>query len=75
MQMEDGEKQVYVAENVSRQSLTDISNDGTILKPIWVRRGSILSDIMDRKFMESQPRFVFYCGIVFWTLYLLSKVV
>ena len=73
--MEDGEKQVYVAENVSRQSLTDISNDGTILKPIWVRRGSILSDIMDRKFMESQPRFVFYCGIVFWTLYLLSKVV
>lgn len=73
--MEDGEKQVYVAENVSRQSLTDISNDGTILEPIRVRRGSILSDIVDRKFMESQPRFVFYCGIVFWSIYLLSKII
>lgn len=75
MQMEDGEKQVYVAENVSRQSLTDISNDSTILQPIWVRRGSILSDIMDRKFMESQPRFVLCCGILFWSLFLLSQVI
>jgi hypothetical protein len=73
--MEDGEKQVYVAKDVSGQPVTDISNTGTILQPIWVRRGSILSDIMDRKFMESQPRYVLYCGILFWSLFLLSKVI
>ena len=73
--MEDGEKQVYVAENVSRQSLTDISNAGAILQPVRVRRGSILSDIMDRKFMESELRLVLYCGILFWSIFLLSQIV
>lgn len=73
--MEDGEKQVYVAENVSRQSLTDISNAGTIFQSVRVRRSSIFSDIMDREFMESQPRYVLYCGILFWSIFLLSQII
>ena len=73
--MEDGEKQVYVAENVSRQPVTNISNVSTIFQPIWVRCRSIFSNIMDRKFMESQLRVVLYCGILFWSLFLLSQVI
>ena len=73
--MEDGEKQVYVAENVSRQSLTDISNAGSILQPVRVRRSSIFSDIMDREFMERQSRYVLYCGILFWSVFLLSQII
>lgn len=73
--MEDGEKQVYVAEGVSRQPLTDISNASSIFQSIWIRCRSICSDIMDRKFMESKLRLVLYCGVVFWSLYLLSKII
>ena len=73
--MEDGEKQVYVAENVSRQSITNIFNVSTILQSIWIRCRSIFVNIMDRKFMESQLRVVLYCGVLFWSLFLLSKII
>ena len=73
--MEDGEKQVYVAENVSRQPVTNIFNVSTIFQSIWIRCGSIFSNIVDRKFMESQLRVVLYCGVLFWSLFLLSKVI
>jgi hypothetical protein len=73
--MEDGEKQVYVAENVSRQPVTNIFNVSIILQSIWIRCGSIFSNIVDRKFMESQLRVVFCCGVLFWSLFLLSKIV
>lgn len=73
--MEDGEKQVYVAERVSRQPLTDISNAGSIFQSIWIRCRTIFSNIMDRKFMESELRVVLYCGILFWTLFLLSQII
>ena len=73
--MADGEKQVYVAENVSRQPVTNIFNVSVILQSIWIRCGSIFSNIVDRKFMESQLRIVLYCGVFFWSLFLLSKVI
>ena len=71
--MEDGEKQVYVAENVSRQPVTNISNDCSIFQSIRIRCRTIFSNIMDRKFMESELRFVLYCGTFLWIVYLLSK--
>ena len=73
--MEDGEKQVYVAENVSRQSITNIFNVSTILQSIWIRCRSIFVNIMDRKFMESQLRVVLYCGSIFWAIYLFSQII
>jgi hypothetical protein len=73
--MEDGEKQVYVAEDVSRQPITNIFNVSIILQSIWIRCGSIFANIMDRKFMESQLRVVLYCGVLFWSLFLLSKII
>jgi len=73
--MADGEKQVYVAENVSGQPVTNIFNVSVILQSIWIRCGSIFFNIVDRKFMESQLRVVLYCGVFFWSLFLLSKVI
>jgi hypothetical protein len=73
--MEDGDKQKNVEKNVSRQSLSNIFNDGVVFQSIWVRCRSIFPDITDRKFMESELRFVLYCGTIFWILYLLSQII
>jgi len=47
---------------------------GTILQSVWVRCRTIFPNITDGKFMESELRFVLYCGILFWSLYLVYEV-
>ena len=44
-------------------------NAGTILQSVWIRCRSIFPTATDRKFMESELRFVLYCGLIFWTIY------
>ena len=73
--MDDGNKQTNVEGNFSRQPFTDFFNVGTILQSFWIRCRSVFSDITDRKFMESELRFVLYCGGIFWALYLLSQII
>ena len=73
--MEDGDKQKNVEKNVPRQSLSNIFNAGSVLQSIWVRCRSIFPNITDREFMESELRFVLYCGSVLWILYLLSQII
>ncbi len=73
--MDDGDKQTNVEGNFSRQPFTDFFNVGTILQSFWIRCRSVFSDITDRKFMESELRFVLYCGGIFWALYLLSQII
>jgi hypothetical protein len=46
---------------------------GTILQSIWVRCRTIFPTATDRKFMESELRFVLYSGVIFWTLYLVYE--
>jgi hypothetical protein len=48
-------------------------NAGTILQSIWVRCRTIFPNITDRKFMESELRFVLYSGVIFWTLYMVYE--
>ena len=43
---------------------------GTILQSVWVRCRTIFPYATDRKFMESELRFVLYSGFIFWGLYL-----
>ena len=43
---------------------------GTILQSVWVRCRTIFPTATDRKFMESELRFVLYSGLIFWTIYL-----
>jgi len=72
--MNDDEKQ-NLEKDLPRQSITSIFNVGFILQSFWIRCNSIFFNIIDRKFMEIQLRVVLYCGILFWTLLLLSKIV
>ena len=46
---------------------------GVILQSIWVRCRSIFPTATDRKFMESELRFVLYSGVIFWTLYMVYE--
>jgi hypothetical protein len=48
-------------------------DDSSILQSIWVRCRTIFPNITDRKFMESELRFVLYSGVIFWTLYLVYE--
>ena len=45
-------------------------NAGTILQSIWVRCCTIFPTATDRKFMESELRFVLYSGTILWGLYM-----
>jgi hypothetical protein len=49
-------------------------NAGTILQSVWVRCRSIFPYATDRKFMESELRFVLYSGLVFWAVYLVYEI-
>ena len=46
---------------------------GSILQSVWIRCRSIFPTATDRKFMESELRFVLYSGVVFWTLYMVYE--
>jgi hypothetical protein len=48
-------------------------DDSSILQSFWVRCRTIFPNITDRKFMESELRFVLYSGVIFWTLYLVYE--
>ena len=73
--MEDGEQRKNLEVNPSRQYVTNIFNVSTFLQSFWIRCGSVFSDIMDRKFIESKSRFVWYCGGILWIVYLLSQII
>jgi hypothetical protein len=73
--MDDANKQGNVAENSSRESVSNIFNARFVFQSIWIRCRSVFPNITDRKFMESELRFVLYCGGIFWALYLLSKII
>ena len=49
-------------------------NAGTILQSFWVRCRTIFPTATDRKFMESELRFVLYSGFVFWAVYLVYEI-
>ncbi len=50
-------------------------NAGTILQSLWIRCRTIFPHATDRKFMESELRFVLYSGFIFWTLYLVFQII
>jgi hypothetical protein len=72
--MDDDEKQ-DLEKNFPRQSITTIFDARAILQSFRIRRNSIFFNITNRKFMESQLCVVLYCGILFWSLLLLSQII
>jgi len=62
--------------NMEKSILGQISNlvhdDSTLLQPVRFRYSSVLADVSNWKFLESELRFVLYSGSIFWIIYLLS---
>ena len=73
--MDDGEKNTNLEKNPPRQSIASIFNVGSIFQSFWIRCRSVFPNITDRKFMESELRFVLYCGVILWIIYLLSQII
>jgi hypothetical protein len=48
---------------------------GVIFQSIWIRCRSIFPTATDRKFMESELRFVLYSGVIFWTIFVLYQII
>ncbi len=48
---------------------------GSILQSLWVRFRSVFPNITNREFMESELRFVLYCGGILWGLYMVWKII
>jgi hypothetical protein len=75
--MDEGDKQIK--RNIRRKEKANNVIQGykpipgSFLQSIWVRCRSIFPDITDGKFMESELRYVLYCGIILWSLYLLYE--
>jgi hypothetical protein len=72
--MDDGDsKNIQQAEKQGKQNNAIQRygiNAGTILQSFWVRCRTIFPYATDRKFMESELRFVLYSGVILWTIYL-----
>jgi len=47
---------------------------GAVLQSLWVRCRTIFPAATDRKFMESELRFVLYSGLIFWAIYLFYEI-
>ena len=45
----------------------------SILQSLWVRCRSIFPNTTNGKFMESELRYVLYCGIILWLAHLVSQ--
>jgi hypothetical protein len=64
--IQQAEKQGKQNNVIQRYSI----NAGTILQSLWIRCRTIFPNATDRKFMESELRFVLYSGVVLWGLYM-----
>lgn len=65
-------KKARTSNSVSKRYVFDVS---PILQSFWVRCRTIFPDSTDGKFMESELRFVLYCGVFLWSLYLLFTII
>ena len=76
--MDDGDSKNN--QQIKRQANKDSAvqrhgvNAGSFLQSVWVRCRTIFPYATDRKFMESELRFVLYCGFVFWAVYLVYEI-
>ena len=77
--MDDGDSKTYNKTKKKRTSNTffkrHVFDVSTVLQSFWVRCRTIFPDSTDGKFMESELRFVLYCGILLWSLYLLFTII
>jgi len=77
--MDDGDSKTHSKIKKKRASNSNtkgrIFDASLIFQSLWFRCRSVFPNITDRKFMESELRFVLYCGILFWALHLLYQII
>jgi hypothetical protein len=77
--MDDGDSKNNQQAEKQRKQINVIQrygvNAGTILQSLWVRCRTIFPNATDRKFMESELRFVLYSGTILWALYLVYQTI
>ena len=75
--MDDGDKKIQKQNIREKTENGDLQGhdlvSGSVLQSIWVRCRSVFPNSTDRKFMESELRYVLYCGVAFWLAYLISQ--
>ena len=75
--MADGDKQtqkqIFRKETEDGDLQRDDIVPGSILQSFWIRCRTIFPDITNGKFMESELRYVLYCGVLVWLAYILSQ--
>jgi hypothetical protein len=50
-------------------------DDSPVFQSTGLRRSSILVNIGNWKFVESECRLVLYCGLVLWTIHFISNLI
>ena len=77
--MDDGDKQTKGEILGKKPEVNAIQRHefvpSTIFQSLWIRCRSIFPNITNGKFMESELRYVLYCGIFFWLLHLLWQAI
>jgi len=73
--MEDGDSYKNLEKNIFRKPIRKIFDVGNVLQPFWVRCRSILSLYNNREFMVRKLNLVLYIGVIFWSLFLFSKII
>jgi len=57
--------------NEQKKIIHNVPDGRNVLQSIWIRRNSITTDQINRILWESELGFVFPCGILLWTLFLI----
>jgi hypothetical protein len=77
--MDDGDKQtqkqIFRKETEDGDLQRDDIVPSSFLQSFWIRCRTIFPDITNGKFMESELRYVLYCGVIVWIAYLLSQAI
>lgn len=58
--------------NINTKAVNMVHDDSSVPKSIRVRHSPILVDNLNWNFVESELRFVFISGIVFWIVFAIS---
>jgi hypothetical protein len=67
----DGDN-THLEKNPNGESGNMVHDDSTVLQSVRVRHRPVLADFDNWKFVESEFRFVLYCGSLLWLIFLLS---
>ena len=72
--MSDGDSKINLEEDFCGKSISKISYVGNVLQPFRFRFGSISTYFFNRKFVERKFDFVFYFGVLLWSIFFISKI-